>query len=301
MIHVSPEVRQAIDSGKPVVALESTLIAHGLPYPVNLDVARDSEAAVRSSGAIPATVAIINGVPTVGLSTKQLEELATTPGVLKVSRRDLGVAIAGKHLAATTVSGTLAIAAQVGIRVFATGGIGGAHRPPANEWDISADIAEIARSRMLTVCAGAKNLLDLPRTLELLESAGVPVLGFRTDTFPEFYTRGGALPVSARIDTIEDVASIFLAQWAFNTGTLLCQPLPHDDAIDEVVFKMALRIAESRATDDCVTGAKLTPYLLARLAELTSGRTLVANRKLIVNNARLAGAVAVAVAMAMSA
>jgi pseudouridylate synthase len=296
MIHVSPEVQDALRRGAGVVALESTLIAHGLPYPLNLEVARESEAAVRASGAIPATVAIIDGVPTVGITAVQLEELATTPGVLKVSRRDLGVAIARKQLAATTVSGTLAIAAEVGIKVFATGGIGGAHRPPANAWDISADISEIARSRMLTVCAGAKNLLDLPRTLELLETAGVPVLGYRTDTFPEFYTRGGSLPVSARVDTVEDVASLFLAQRAFNSGTLLCQPLPHDDAIDEVVFKMALRIAESRATDDGVTGAKLTPYLLARLAELTSGRTLVANRKLIVNNARLAGDIAARIA-----
>jgi pseudouridine-5'-phosphate glycosidase len=292
MIQVSPEVQYALKRGVGVVALESTLIAHGLPYPVNLEVARESEAAVRASGAIPATVAIIDGVPTVGLSPKQLEELATTTGVLKVSRRDLGVAIVREQLAATTVSGTLAIAAEVGIKVFATGGIGGAHRPPANVWDISADVSEIARSKMLTVCAGAKNLLDLPRTLELLESAGVPVLGFRTDTFPEFYTRGGTLPVSARVDHHHDVASICLAQMFFGTGTLLCQPLPEADAIDPDEFSYALAIAENRAEAQGITGARLTPFLLAQLAELTEGRTLVANRKLIVNNARLAAEVA---------
>jgi pseudouridylate synthase len=292
MIHVSPEVRQAVDTGQPVVALESTLIAHGLPYPVNLEVARDCETVIRSVGAVPATIAIFGGVPTVGLSDAQLVELATARGVLKVSRRDLGVAIACKQLAATTVSGTLAIAAEAGIKVFATGGIGGAHRPPANAWDISADIAEIARSKMLTVCAGAKNLLDLPRTLELLETAGVPVLGYKTDTFPEFYTRGGTLPMSARVDHYREVASIYISQMFFGTGTLLCQPLPEEDAIDPEEFRNALAIAEARAETQGVTGAKLTPFLLAQLAELTEGRTLVANRKLIVNNARLAAEVA---------
>ena len=292
MIFVSPEVRQALDTGRPVVALESTLIAHGLPYPVNLEVARESEAAVRASGAVPATVAIIDGVPTVGITSAQLEALATGKNILKVSRRDLGVAIARKQLAATTVSGTLAIAAEVGIKVFATGGTGGAHRPPANAWDISADISEIARSKMLTVCAGAKNLLDLPRTLELLESAGVPVLGYRTDTFPEFYTRGGTLPVSARVDHRSEVASIYLAQMFFGTGTLLCQPLAAEDAIDPEEFRAALQVAEALAQAQGVTGARLTPFLLAQLAELTEGRTQIANRKLIVNNARLAGEVA---------
>ena len=296
MMRISDEVRDAIAGNRAVVALESTLIAHGLPHPTNLEVAREAEAAVRAQGAVPATIAILHGVPTVGLSAAELQMLATAPGVLKASRRDLGVAMATGATAATTVSGTLCLAKRVGIRVFATGGIGGAHRPPAHPWDISADIADIARSAMLTVCAGAKSLLDLPRTLELLEAAGVPVLGYRTNTFPEFYTRGGSLPVTARVETPLDAAKIATHQATFGTGTLLCLPLPEEQAIPSGQFRAALTIAEADAARDAIGGAQLTPYLLARLAVLTNGATLVANKLLILKNCALAAEVAAAIA-----
>lgn len=289
------DVSAAVRAGRPVVALESTLIAHGLPRPTNWEVAAECEAVVRQEGAIPATVAVWHGTPTVGLTAEQIRELATATGVLKASRRDLGAAVGLKRLAATTVSATMTLAHAAGIRVFATGGIGGAHRPPAPEWDISADLTELARTPVLVVCAGAKSILDLPRTLELLETLGVPVLGFRTDRFPQFFTAGGALPVSARVDTEAEAAAAFAAHVAFGGGgALLVNPLPEADAIPTGEFDAALKTAEADAERTGITGPRLTPFLLARLAELTDGKTLRANRTLIVNNARLAARVAVA-------
>lgn len=292
-VKVSPEVSEALAAGKPVVALESTLICHGLPRPLNLEVAREAEAAVREAGAVPATVAVWHGVPTVGLSDDQLTELAHADEVLKASRRDLGAAVGQKRLAATTVSGTMALAHAVGVRVFATGGIGGAHRPPANPWDISADLTELARTPVLVVCTGAKSILDLPRTLEVLETLGVPVLGYRTDTFPEFLCAGGTLPVSARVESAAEAAAAFAAHVDLGGGgAVLANPLPEADAVPAIEFAAALRTAESGAQRAGVSGAKLTPFLLARLSELTDGRTLRANRTLVVNNARLAAEVA---------
>ena len=293
-VRISEEVSAAVREGRAVVALESTLIAHGLPRPTNWEVARECVQEVRRAGAVPATVAVWHGTPTVGLTPDQIHELANTPGVLKASRRDLGVAVGLKKLAATTVSATMALAHLAGIRVFATGGIGGAHRPPASEWDISADLTELARTPMLVVCAGAKSILDLPRTLELLETLGVPVLGFGTDRFPQFYTAGGLLPVSARVNTPAEAAAAFAAHVDLGGGgVLLANPLPEADAIPVDEFEDARTVAEHDAEQAGVTGAKLTPYLLQRLAELTEGKTLRANRTLIVNNARLAAEVAV--------
>jgi pseudouridine-5'-phosphate glycosidase len=277
--------------------LESTLIAHGLPWPTNWEVACECEAVVRAESAVPATVAVWHGTPTVGLSPEQIKELATATGVLKASRRDLGVAVGLNRLAATTVSATMALAHAAGIRVFATGGIGGAHRPPAPEWDISADLTELARTPVLVVCAGAKSILDLPRTLELLETLGVPVLGFRAHVFPQFYTAGGELPVSARVDSEAEAAATFAAHVALGGGgALLANPLPEADAVPVAEFEAALAVAEADAERAGVSGAKLTPFLLARLAELTAGKTLRANRTLIVNNARLAARVAAGLA-----
>ncbi len=294
-IVLSADVTAAAAAGRPVVALESTIIAHGLPRPVNREVARECEQVVRSEGAVPATVAVWHGVPTVGLSEEQLDELASADGVLKASRRDLGVAVGLKKLAATTVSATMALAHAAGVRVFATGGIGGAHRPPAPPWDISADLTELARTPVLVVCAGAKSLLDLPRTLEILETFGVPVLGYRTDVFPQFYTAGGSLPVSARVDTPAEAAAAFAAHKSLGGGgAVLANPLPEADAVPADEFAAALAVAEADAARANVSGAKLTPFLLARLAELTGGKTLRANRTLVVNNARLAARVAVA-------
>ncbi len=276
-----------------MVALESTIVCHGLPQPINLEVARECEAAVRDGGAVPATVAILNGVPTVGLSDSQLKWLAESDGVLKASRRDLGAAVGLKRTAATTVSATMALAYRAGVRVFATGGIGGAHRPPADPWDISADLTELSRTPMLVVSAGAKSILDLPRTLEVLETLGVPVIGYRTDVFPAFYERGGALPVSVRVESPAEAAAIFAAHVSLDGGgAVLANPLPDADAIPAAELADAMRMAEGEAAQAGVSGAKLTPFLLARLAELTGGRTLRANRTLVVNNAKLAAAVA---------
>ena len=301
LLAVSEEVAAAIAAGRPVVALESTLIAHGLPWPANLETAQAAEAVIREVGATPATVVVWHGVPTIGLASEKLEELARATGVRKASRRDLGAAVAQKALAATTVSATMALAHMAGIRVFATGGIGGAHRPPAPEWDLSADLTELARTPMLVVCAGAKSILDLPRTLEILETLGVPVLGYRTSVFPQFYTAGGSLPVSARVDSPEGAAAIFTAHRSLGGGgVLLANPLPDALAVPLDEFEAALRIAEMAATHGGISGAALTPFLLARLAELTHGKTLAANRALIVNNAKLAAEVAVAITLAGS-
>ena len=294
---VSDEVRTAVAAGRPVVALESTLIAHGLPQPLNLETARESEAAVRAAGAVPATIAVLGGVPTVGLSDAQIEALAQGSGVRKASRRDLGASVALKQDAATTVSATMVLAHAAGIRVFATGGIGGAHRE-GELFDISADLTELAHTPVLVVCAGAKSILHVPRTLEILETLGVPVVGYRTDCFPTFYVRDPVppLPVSARVDSARDAAVLFAAHVRMGgAGVVLAQPCPTDVAVPAAEFAEWLAAAERDVTPG-VTGAKVTPFLLARIAELSDGGTLVANRALIVANARLAAEVAGALA-----
>lgn len=291
---VAPEVAAAVAAGRAVVALESTLIAHGLPFPDNLETAREAEAAVRAAGAVPATVAVWNGTPTVGLTDAQVEQLARAEGVLKASRRDLGPCAALGRLAATTVSATMALAHAAGVRTFATGGIGGAHKDP---WDISADLIELSRTPVLVICSGAKSILDIPRTLELLETFGVPVMGFRTATFPAFYVRGSKGSVSASVETAAEAAEAFAAHVRMGGhGAVLAQPCPPDVAVPAADFDAALVQAELDALAAGVTGPALTPFLLARLAEITGGRTLAANRALIVANAALAAQVAVAAA-----
>lgn len=290
-LNISTEVAAALAAGRPVVALESTLIAHGLPRPINLETARATEAAVRAEGAVPATVAVIRGVPTVGLTDDELDPLAREEGVLKASRRDLGAAVALGRTAATTVSATMALAHWAGIRVFATGGIGGVHRGHAE--DVSADLTELARTPVLVVCTGAKSLLDIPATLERLETLGVPVLGYRTETFPEFYTTGAGLPVSGRVDTPEAAAAVFDAHVRMGgAGAVLARPVDETLAIPRAEFETALRAAEESAAREGIAGPKLTPFILAKLAELTAGKTLAANRALVVANATLAARVA---------
>lgn len=292
---LSAEVAVALADNRSVVALESTLIAHGLPWPANLQTAREAEAAVRAAGATPATVAVWHGVPTVGLTDEQIAELARAPGVFKASRRDLGAAVGLKRLAATTVSATMALAHAAGVRVFATGGIGGAHKEEA--FDISADLSELGRTPVLVVCAGAKSILHLPRTLEILETLGVPVLGYRTDEFPTFYVAGAKLPVSCRVESPGEAAAVFAAHTRTGGGgAVLAQPCPVDVAVPESEFQKWLAVAEADARAAGVSGAQVTPFLLARLAELSGGRTLAANRALVVANARLAAEVAVALA-----
>jgi pseudouridine-5'-phosphate glycosidase len=289
---LDPEVAAALAQKRPVVALESTLIAHGLPRPANLETAREAEAVVRAAGATPATIAILDGRPTIGLSQEQLIELAEATNVLKASRRDLGAAIALRRRAATTVSATMALAHAAGIEVFATGGIGGAHRD-AELFDISADLAELACTPVLVVCAGAKSILNLPRTLEILETLGVPVIGFQTEEFPAFTVAASNLPVSCRAETASEAAAVFRTHLQTGgAGALLVQPCPAGLAIPEGEFAKWLAVAEKDAQSARVTGPRLTPFLLSRLAELSGGRTLAANRALVVANARVAAEVA---------
>lgn len=291
-LDVRPEVAAALAAGRPVVALESTLVAHGLPYPVNVETARDAESAVRAVGAVPATIAVLEGRPTVGLSPADIVSLAKTPGVLKASRRDLAAAVATGQTAATTVAATMALAHLAGIHVFATGGIGGVHRP-ATAWDVSADLQELARTPVAVVCAGAKSILDIPRTLEVLETLGVPVIGVGCDTFPGFYLRTTGEPVSARVADASEAAKLLAAHWALGgAGVVLAQPVAADVALDPDEFATALTAAERLAESAGVRGPAVTPFLLARLAELTGGKSLQANRALIVANARLAAEVA---------
>jgi pseudouridine-5'-phosphate glycosidase len=295
LLEVRPEVQAALGARRPVVALESTLIAHGLPWPVNVETARQAEAVVRAEGAVPATIAVLAGRPTVGLTDTEILELGRAQGVLKASRRDLGVAVAQRRTAATTVAATMSLAHRAGLRVFATGGIGGAHRDARQPWDISADLTELARTPVAVVCAGAKSILDIPRTLELLETAAVPVVGFGTAEFPAFYVHSSGEPMSARVDTPEEAAAVLAAHWALGgAGVVLAQPVPAGEALPAAEFERAWAEAERLAAAAGVRGPAVTPFLLARLAELTGGKTLQINQALIVANARLAARVAVA-------
>jgi pseudouridine-5'-phosphate glycosidase len=292
-VQITDEVAAALRERRPVVALESTLIAHGLPWPLNLETAREAEAAVREEGAVPATVAVIDGTIRIGLTAAELEYLATRADVLKASRRDLGIAIALQRTAATTVAATMYLAHRAGIRVLATGGIGGVHRGVAESFDISADVLELARTPVCVVCAGAKSILDVPKTLEVLETQGVPVLGYRTDEFPAFCVHSSGLKVEARVETPAEVAAVLQAHWELGgAAVVLAQPPPRELALSPEEFQQALSLAESEATAQGIRGKALTPFLLARLAAGTGGRTLAVNRALVVNNARLAAQVA---------
>jgi len=293
VLDVRPEVLAAIEAGRPVVALESTIIAHGLPWPLNLSTARAAEATVRDEGAVPATIAVWRGRPTVGLSDEELESLAQQRGTLKASRRDLGIAVAQGRTAATTVAATMFLASQAGIHVFATGGIGGAHRDTVQPWDVSADLIELSRTPVAVICAGAKSILDLPRTLEILETHGVPVVGYGTDEFPAFYLRSSGEPATARVDTPEQAATLLAAHWALcGAGVVLAQPMAGELALESDEFATALVQIEQRAASRGVRGKDLTPFMLSELAEATQGRTVQANQALLLANARLAAQVA---------
>jgi pseudouridine-5'-phosphate glycosidase len=294
-LDISDEVESALSGNRPVVALESTLIAHGLPWPTSVETALAAEEVIRAEGATPATIAVLGGRPTVGLTRPQIESLATTPGVLKASTRDLAYAVTQKRTAATTVAATMSLAEWAGIRVFATGGIGGVHLHADRTGDISADLTELARTRVAVVCAGAKNILDLRRTLEMLETLSVPVVGYQTDDFPAFYLRSSGEPVSARVDSPREAAGLLSAHWRLEGGgVVLGQPVAEDVALAPDEWDHAYRRAEELAAAANVRGKDVTPFLLARLAELTGGRSLRANQALIVANARLAALVAAA-------
>jgi pseudouridylate synthase len=295
---VNPEVAEALASNVPVVALESTIISHGMPFPKNLETARKIEAVVRSNGAVPATIALFDGAAQVGLDDAALSRLARESNVAKVSRRDIGAILASRQMGATTVAATMLIADQAGIRVFATGGIGGVHRGIGQTLDISADITELGRTGVAVVCAGAKSILDLPNTLEALETAGVPVIGYQTNEFPAFFSRSSGLPVSVRLDTPSDIAAMLHAHWGIgmNAGVVVANPISRDDALP---FTDVDRIvAEGLAAIDAqgVAGKDITPFLLAYLNEASGGATLKANISLVLSNAALAAQIATSLA-----
>ncbi len=291
---VREDVAAALQAGRPVVALESTVIAHGLPHPQNLETARAMEAAVREEGAIPATIAIIEGRLIVGLSSEQLATFAATDGIAKVSRADLAATRAAHGTGATTVAATMLIAALAGVRVFATGGIGGVHRGAELSFDISADLPEIARTPVAVVCAGAKAILDLPRTLEMLETFGVPVVGYRTNRFPAFYVEDSGLPLQSRVNAPAEAAQLMQIQWelGLSSGILFCNPPPATSALRKQEVDAWIAQALQSAATEGIRGKAVTPYLLDYLAKASHAQTLKTNIALLVHNARVAAQIA---------
>ena len=297
-LEISPEARQALDAGKPVVALESTIISHGMPYPQNVQTALHVEKIIRDNGAVPATVAILGGKLKLGLSQEEIEYLGKKgQAVIKASRRDLAVLVARGEDGATTVATTMFIAALAGVSVFATGGIGGVHRGAEVTMDISADLEELARTPVMVVCAGAKSILDLGLTLEYLETKGVPVIGYGTDELPAFYTSKSGFPVDYRLDTPQQVADAFRAAREMGLGGMLVtNPIPDQFAMDPQVINRAIDDAVAQAQAQGIHGKQTTPFLLAKVKELTGGDSLDSNIHLVYNNARLAAQIAVCLA-----
>ena len=294
MLKVNPEIKKALEEGKPVVALESTIISHGMPYPRNVETALLVEKTIRDNGAIPATIGIINGDAIVGMTPEEIEEFGKRKGILKASRRDLPVIYAKKYWAATTVATTMIIAAQAGISVFVTGGIGGVHRRAQETMDISADLQELAKTNVTVVCAGAKAILDLPLTLEYLETFGVPVLGYRTSELPAFYTAHSGLRVDYQVDSPEEVALIMKEKRVNNLqgGILVTNPIPEEYSMDPKVIDAAIKTALTDAERDGIKGKETTPYLLKKIVELTGGDSLESNIKLVINNAIVGAGIA---------
>jgi pseudouridine-5'-phosphate glycosidase len=301
MIHdlpldLSPEVRDALARGAPVVALESTIVTHGMPYPDNVSTARAVEAAVRAGGAVPATIVVLAGRIRVGLADDEIEAMGQSTGFMKLSRADLAYAVALGRNGSTTVAATMICAHLAGIRVFATGGIGGVHRGMETTLDVSADLDELGRTPVTVVCAGAKALLDLPRTLEYLETRGVPVVGYRTDRFPAFWSRDSGLPAPLRLDSAADIAALATAQQrlGLDGGVLVANPVPEADEIPAGEIAAHIEEAVTDAARRGIGGKGVTPFILARMLELTEGRSLRTNVALILGNARLAAEIAVA-------
>ena len=294
MIKINPNVEKALKEGKPVVALESTIISHGMPYPKNVETALRVEQMIRDNGALPATIGIIDGVPIVGMTPEEIEEFGKRKGILKASRRDLPVIYAKKLWAATTVASTMIIAAQAGIEVFVTGGIGGVHRGAQETMDISADLQELAKTNVTVVCAGAKAILDLPLTLEYLETMGVPVLGYKTKELPAFYTPHSGLSVDYEVDSYEEFANIIKEKRENNLqgGILVTNPIPDEYAMDAKVIHDAIEEALKRANRQGIKGKESTPFLLKTIVELTGGDSLESNIALVLNNAKLGANIA---------
>ena len=295
---MSDEVTLALRRHRPVVALETTLVTHGLPHPQGLEAALELEALVRSGGATPATVGILDGAVRVGLARAELERLATAGDVAKVNPGNLAAVVAAGAAGSATVAATMFVAAQTGIRVFATGGIGGVHRDAAASGDVSADLFAFARFPVAVVCAGAKAILDLAKTVEMLETLGVPVLGFGTDEFPAFYRRSSGQRVDRRCDSVEELARAARTHWALGlaTGVLVANPIPPEDELPRAAYEQALEGALAEAAERGLRGREVTPFLLDRLRERTGGATVKANLALLRNNARVAAALARALA-----
>lgn len=295
---IDPQVQAALGDDTAVVALESTIITHGMPFPQNLEMARNVEAVIRKAGATPATVAIMDGQFRVGLNEAELEQLARAGGTAaKASRRDVAALVAGKGTAGTTVATTMQIAALAGIGVFATGGIGGVHRGAETSFDISADLEELSRTPVAVVCAGAKSILDIPKTLEVLETKGVPVLGYKTEDFPAFWARTSGWKVDRRYDSAADVAAVLDTQFSLGMGgVLIANPIPESHALDAAEMESWIDAALRGAEQEGVARNKLTPFLLKRIFELTGGRSLIANIALVEHNAAVAADVAIALA-----
>jgi pseudouridine-5'-phosphate glycosidase len=290
------EIVQARELGVPVVALESAVITHGLPQPENLNLARDMEVTVRENGAVPATIALLDGRIHVGLSDSQLIQLAHLEESRKISMRDFGIAISRRISGGTTVAASLFVASQAGIRVFATGGIGGVHR--GAPFDVSADLLQLGKTPVLVVCAGAKAILDLTATREVLETQGIPVIGYQTDEFPAFYTRSSGLPVDMSVDTPEEAVQVAVAAWeaGLKSAVLLVVPPPQETALEAEKMESAIVTAIAEAVELNIQGSAMTPFLLNRVSELTDGESLQANLALLKNNARIAGKAAAAMA-----
>jgi len=292
-LHYSSEVKKAIDDRLPLVALESTVITHGLPMPKNFEVAQALEGSVKSAGAVPATIAIINGEIHIGLENTELDHLASSKTVSKVSRRDIAGTLLKKYDGGTTVSGTMTLAEMAGLKIFATGGIGGVHR--GNWMDVSADLPTLARLPLIVVCSGAKSILDLPATREYLETSGIPVLGYQVDEFPAFYSKGSGLKVDYRVDTTGEIAEFAKLHWGLglDSAVLVTVPVPDEFAIPSGEMDQYINQALEEMEKRSITGAASTPFLLAKVSELTGEKSLRSNVALLKNNARVAGEIAV--------
>lgn len=294
-LKISPEVKEALKNNKPVVALESTIISHGMPYPKNAETALKCEEIIRDAGAIPATIAIIKGVLCVGLSHEEIEYVAKEgKNVIKVSRRDIPVVVANKLDGATTVAATMYIASLAGVKVFATGGIGGVHRGAEVSMDISADLDELGSTNVAVVCAGAKAILDLEKTLEYLETKGVPVISYQTDELPAFFCRYSGIKTPIRLDDPNDIAKMLDVKWKLNLqgGALICNPINKEDSLDYDIMTKAIDKALTEMNDLGIKGKEVTPFLLSKINELTEGNSLASNKKLVYSNCRLAALIA---------
>nr|WP_070119583.1 pseudouridine-5'-phosphate glycosidase [Bacillus marinisedimentorum] len=291
----SEEVAAAHRENRPIVALESTIISHGMPYPQNVDTALEVEEIIRQNGAVPATIAILDGKIKIGLSKEEIEYLAQADNVIKASRRDLPYLLAKQKNGATTVAATMICAELAGISVFATGGIGGVHRGAEETMDISADLQELAQTNVAVVCAGAKSILDLGLTLEYLETHGVPVLGYGTDTLPAFYTRSSRHPIDYRVDTPAEAAELIRIKWELGLegGIVVANPVPEKDALSEDFISSVIENALAEAKARNITGKDVTPFLLSRVKDLTEGKSLETNIALVKNNAQIAASIAV--------